>query len=113
MTTEEPRLACSLDADRLRRRLATIAGLGAEALRGATREGGVHRLSFGADPSVRRRLEEAIAAERRCCPFLELELTDRDGSLVLSIAAPAEAQPVADELAAAFRQELDSGHSRT
>ena len=43
-----------------------------------------------------------IAAEADCCSFLELSLRERGGELALSIAAPPDGQPIANELAAAF-----------
>lgn len=43
-----------------------------------------------------------MAAEADCCSFLDLALGERDGELVLTVAAPADAQPVADDLALAF-----------
>ena len=51
---------------------------------------------------MRRQLEEIVAAESECCPFLELALAEEGDELVLSIAAPENAQEIADELAEAF-----------
>ena len=65
-------------------------------------EGGVHALRFRPDPTTRRRLEEIIAAESECCAFLDLKLREDEDELVLTIAAPADGQPVAEELALAF-----------
>ena len=38
----------------------------------------------------------------RCCPFLDLELTEHGAELRLAIRAPEDAEPLARELAAAF-----------
>jgi hypothetical protein len=43
-----------------------------------------------------------VAAEERCCSFLDLEVRDEADALVLVIGGPAEAAPVAAQLAAAF-----------
>lgn len=63
---------------------------------------GTHILRFHADPRTRRRLEEIVAAEAECCAFLDLDLTERDGELVLTVAAPDGGQPVAEALALTF-----------
>jgi len=65
-------------------------------------EGDRHRLRFRADATTRRRLEEIVAAEAKCCSFLDFSLEERGGELVLWISAPEEGKPVADELGAAF-----------
>ena len=101
MTDTKP-VACSLGADDLDQRLAAIAELGADSLIGKSVEGGRHLLRFCADAAARTRLEEIVAAEAECCSFLDLSLREDAGELVLSIAAPADAQSLADELARAF-----------
>jgi len=47
-------------------------------------------------------LEEILAAEEKCCAFLDLSLADEGDELALSIAAPQDAQALADGLVAAF-----------
>ena len=101
MTDDTP-IACSLGASDLEQRLAAIAEIGAGSLISHEVEEGCHLLRFRADADTRRRLEEIVVAEARCCSFLDLSLTDRGGELVLSVAAPGDGQRVADELAAAF-----------
>jgi hypothetical protein len=100
--TEAIPIACSLGAGDLEQRLAAIAKIGADSLVGHETEGSRHLLRFRADAATRRRLEEIVAAEARCCSFLDLTLEDRDGEPVLSVEAPQDAQAVADELAATF-----------
>lgn len=101
MTDDTP-MACSLGADELERRLAAISAIGAESLISHDIEGDNHLLRFRANANVRQRLEDIIAAEAECCSFLDLSLSDRGGDLILSIAAPTNAQVLADELARAF-----------
>jgi hypothetical protein len=101
MTGELP-LACSLNGGDFERRLAAISELGRDSLLGRSAEEGRHRLRFRADEGTRRRLREVVAAEAQCCSFLALEVSEADGDLLLSIAAPAEAQEMADGLAACF-----------
>ncbi len=94
--------ACSLGAGDLRERLNEIAAVGAESLIGRSTDGDRHLLRFRSTEATRRRLEAIVAAEAECCSFLNLSLEDQDDVLVLSISAPEDGQPVADELAAAF-----------
>jgi len=100
MTDDTP-IACSLGADDLQRRLGEIAQVGASLINRDT-EDGKHTLRFRSDPTTRRRLEEIVAAEAECCSFLDLELVEHEGVLILTLAAPEDGQPVADELAVAF-----------
>jgi hypothetical protein len=101
MTTDLP-IACTLGAGDLQRRLAAMAALGADALVHAGAVDGLHVLRFRAGTAIRERLETIVAAEADCCPFLDIALTEDDGELVLTIAAPEEARPVAGDLARAF-----------
>ncbi len=101
MTDPRP-IACSLGASDLRQRLDEIAAVGAASLIDRDTEGGAHALRFRADETTRRRLEEIVAAEAECCSFLDLELNELEGELVLTLAAPQGGQAFADALAAAF-----------
>lgn len=101
MTDDKP-VACSLDAGELEGRLAAIAAVGGDSLISHQIEDDKHWMRFRADASTRRRLDEIVAAEVECCSFLDLSLAEEDGALLLSISAPEQGQPIADELAAAF-----------
>jgi len=48
------------------------------------------------------RLAAVVAAEARCCAFLDMALGETGDDLALTISAPPEAAPVLDELVAAF-----------
>jgi hypothetical protein len=100
--SEELPLACSLETTALEQRLADIAELGGVSLLGSSVERDRRVLRFRADADTARRLRDVVAAEAECCSFLELELSEEEGALVLSIAAPADAGDVAAGLAAAF-----------
>lgn len=100
--TNDTRIACSLGAGDLKQRLADIAEIGADSLISREVDGDRHLLHFRADADSRRRLEEIVAAEAKCCAFLDLSLSEQGGELILSIAAPQDAQTLADELAGAF-----------
>jgi hypothetical protein len=92
-------LACSLDASALEGRLAEIQAVGQAALIAAEPPG---TLRFRAAPGTRQRLEQIIAAEAECCPFLSLELTEHKEELRLTVSAPEGADAVAAELVQAF-----------
>jgi hypothetical protein len=100
--TEDIPIACSLDAGALEQRLAAIAEIGAGSLISRQAEDGRHLLRFRADAATRKRLEEIVAAEAKCCSFLDLSLDQKGDELRLAIAAPRDAQALADGLAGAF-----------
>lgn len=102
MTDGSLPIACSLGADDLRRRLDEIAALGAKSLISRDTDGYGHFLRFRSDPATRRHLETIIAAESKCCAFLDLDLAEAGEELALRISAPADGAPVARELALAF-----------
>jgi hypothetical protein len=101
MTNGTP-IACSLGAGELQQRLAAIAEVGASSLLSRAMDDGGHLLRFRPDPTTRRQLEDIIAAEAECCAFLDLALREEEGELVMSIAAPKDAQALADGFADAF-----------
>lgn len=109
MTDEVTPNACSLGASDLQRRLAEIAEIGADSLLEHSADRGRHLLRFRFDAATRSRLEEIVAAESKCCSFLDLSLRRQGGELVLSIGAPEAGRPVADELAAAFGGSVEPG----
>ena len=100
--TEFKPSTCSLGASDLRQRLDKIAVLGSESLIASEVRDGTHLLRFRHDRETRRRLVEIVAGEAECCLFLDLDVSERDGELILTLAAPEDGQLVADELAATF-----------
>jgi hypothetical protein len=100
--TEPKPIACSLGASDLRRRLDEIAALGRDSLTAAQTRDGSHVLHFRSDEETHHRLAAIVTAESECCPFLDFDLRERDGALILTLVAPEDGRPVADELAAAF-----------
>lgn len=98
MSTDTP-IACTLSATELRGRLAEMRAIGEEALIAASDDG---VMRFRASAAIRERLEAVVAEEARCCPFLDLDLRDHAGELVLTIRAPDEAETMPAELVGAF-----------
>jgi hypothetical protein len=93
--TELP-IACTLTPDGMTARLALIDALTADGLldRAATDTG--LRVRLRDTPEIEQRTRELVAAESRCCAFLDFALAREDGDLVLDIAGPADARPVID-----------------
>jgi MerR family transcriptional regulator, copper efflux regulator len=56
-------------------------------------EGGL-RLRFRREDQVHAALEGLVAAERECCPFLDLGIRTSDTAIELDVTGPAEAAPV-------------------
>jgi hypothetical protein len=95
-------IACTLNASDLQHRLAEIAQVGADGLSSQSVQDGRHVLRFRADDATHERLNAIVAAEADCCSSLDLALTEDGDELVLTIAAPSDARPLADDLARAF-----------
>lgn len=94
-------IACSLGADQLPARLETIRGLGCDGLLHSSVNGRTAHLSFRA--GVRARVEAVVAAEARCCAFLEMSLEAApDGAVELRIEAPPGGETAMRELVDAF-----------
>ena len=87
-------IACTLTPDGLTARLALIEALAADGLlsRAATESG--MRVRLRDRPDIERRTRELMAAESRCCAFLQFELGREEGDLVLDISGPEAARPV-------------------
>ena len=93
--TEIP-IACTLSPDGLTARLALMEALAADGLLGrATTPAGM-RVRLRDAPDIERRTRELVAAESRCCAFLNFELGRDNGELVLDISGPEDARPVID-----------------
>jgi hypothetical protein len=105
MTTESP-IACSLDADELKQRLAEISTVGGAALRDVQSMPSQAILRFAAGDETRQRLAAILAAEARCCAFMTFELRDEADAIVMTISAPEGAELVLDDLVAAFNGEV-------
>lgn len=107
MTDSNPPAACSLGAGELEQRVAAIGEVGTSSLISHVVKDDTHLLRFRANPPTRRQLEEIVAAETECCPFLALSLSEKGDELTLSIAAPADGLGVATQLAEAFSGGLE------
>ena len=97
-------IACTLGESDLRQRLNEIVALGRDALIAHEEASGIHTLRFRRDDETRHQLEQIVDGEASCCSFLDLTITERDGELILTIAASEAGEPAAEALALAFLQ---------
>jgi hypothetical protein len=91
--TDQP-IACTLTPDGMTARLALIDALTTDGLleRIPTQSG--LRVRLLDRPDVHRRTRELVAAESKCCAFLDFELRRENGNLLLDISGPEDARPV-------------------
>ena len=91
-------IACTLTPDGMATRLALIDELAADGLidRSPTESG--LRVRLRDTPQIEQRTRELIAAESRCCAFLDFSLARDRGDLVLEITGPQDARAVIDLL---------------
>jgi hypothetical protein len=95
-------IVCSLSGSDLEARYRDLKRFGSDNLIGRAADERGHTLRFTRTPESERRLALIVAAEAECCSFLSLDLTAGGDEVELRITAPADARPLADELAAAF-----------
>ena len=87
-------IACSLTATEYRKRAAEIRELLRDALMSREPIPGGERLTFTAAAGIRERVEELVAAESECCPFLTFAVRVQRGRLVLDVTQP---EPTGEE----------------
>lgn len=93
--TELP-IACTLTADGVTARMALLDALAADGLLDRTRTDAGLRVRLLDRPDIEQRTRELVAAESKCCAFLDFELWRENGYLMLDIAGPEDARPVID-----------------
>jgi hypothetical protein len=93
--TDKP-IACTLNAAEQAKRAASSNALVAKEMlaAAATRRGA----SMTFRPEAERELRELIAAESRCCSFLEFALEPEGDCLRLTVEGPEGALPIIEEL---------------
>ena len=107
MTTGIP-IACTLPPDGFAARMGLIDALAADGLidRKDTERG--VRVRLRDTPEIEQRTRELVAAESKCCAFLDFRLGREDDAIVLDIAGPDHARPMIDQF---FRAEAASTRS--
>ena len=89
-------IACTLQAGSYQERLAWIAALARDGLRGVSREDLRLELRYARD--VATRVRDMVSKEQDCCGFLSFEVTESEEDLYVTITAPERARDVADGL---------------
>ena len=89
-------IACTLTTDGMTARLALIDALAADGLIDRTTTAAGLRVRLRDTPEIERRVRELVAAESRCCAFLDFALARHEGELVLDVSGPEEARPAVD-----------------
>ena len=87
-------IACTLTADDMTARRALIDALAADGLLERTATDAGLRVRLRDTPEIEQRTRELVAAESRCCAFLDFHLGRQAGDLVLDISGPEDARPV-------------------
>jgi hypothetical protein len=105
-TAAETPIACTLDAGGFKQRLAWIAELNRDALRGHEREGLVLQLRY--DAKAADRVKEMVRREKQCCAFLRFDVRHEGNDVLLTITSPTEARIAAETL---FEQFITRGQS--
>jgi hypothetical protein len=87
-TASETPIACTLDIGGFKQRLAWIAELNRDALRGHERHGLVLHLRY--DAKFSDRVKEMVRREKQCCAFLKFHIRQEEDDVLLAITAPEE-----------------------
>ena len=87
-------IACTLTADGMAARIALIDALANDGLLDRTTTDAGLRVRLRDTPDIEQRTRELVAAESKCCAFLDFELGRESGDLVLEISGPEDARPV-------------------
>jgi hypothetical protein len=90
----DPPIGCTLTPDGMTARLALIDALAADGLLDRTSTDTGLRVRLRDTPEIEQRTRELVAAESKCCAFLDFDLGRESGDLVLDISGPADARPV-------------------
>jgi hypothetical protein len=89
-------IACTLSPDGMTARLALIDALAADGLLDRTPTETGMRVRLRDTSDIEQRTRELVAAESKCCAFLDFDLGRDDGDLMLDISGPEDARPVID-----------------
>jgi hypothetical protein len=101
-------IACTLNSNDFKARLAAIAELARNALRSHRRQDLTLHLSYAAEAA--ERVREMVRNEQACCAFLTFDLVEKPQVIDLTITAPEDARQAADVL---FGQFIGGGEARS
>jgi hypothetical protein len=96
MTADQQPIACTLTPGDLRDRLAWIAALNRDALRGHDRAALTLRLRYA--PQAVQHVRNLMRQEQACCAFLSFEIHEQPDAVTLTIRAPEPARAAIDAI---------------
>jgi hypothetical protein len=99
-------IACRLEGDDYRRRLASIGELARAALLDHRRDN--HSLSLAYGPEAAARVRRMVEEERVCCPFLAIELEETPVAVFVKITPPPLDPAMLDVLFDHFTAEISA-----
>jgi hypothetical protein len=95
-------IACTLDPAQMPQRGDEIRALGRDGLEAVERGERHVTLRFRHDPVIRERVDGIVAAESRCCAFLDFEIAREEDATVVTIVAPEGGEAAMHQLADLF-----------
>ena len=101
MAADQQPIACTLTPGDLRDRLAWIAALNRDALRGHDRADLTLRLRYA--PQAVQQVRDLMRQEQACCAFLSFEIHEQPDEVTLTIKALEPARAAIDALFEPFR----------
>jgi hypothetical protein len=104
--SEPAPIACTLEADDFKARLAWIAELNKSSLRGQRRDDLRLELVYAAN--ARDRVLQMVRGEQGCCAFLTFEVRDEPGAVRVIIGAPEAAREAAETVFETFQSKTPS-----
>jgi hypothetical protein len=93
MALPEETIACTLEGKELEERVRAWSEIASQA-RDRKFEPGRIVSVYPRDAALLMRLEQLIAAEAECCPFLKFNIEDGDDSITVELRLPEELMPV-------------------
>ena len=97
-------ISCTLDAKRLKERLAWIAALNARSLKSARRNGLTLTLDYV--PAAVDDVRKMVAGEETCCGFLTFDIIEHRDFVRVSIVAPEDARDAAEAVFEPFASHM-------
>lgn len=95
-------IACTLGPAELSQRGDEIRALGRDGLEAVERGERRVALRFRPDPAIRARVEAIVAAESRCCAFLDFKIAREEDATAVTIVAPEGGEAALHQLADVF-----------
>jgi hypothetical protein len=100
-------IACTLAPAEMPQRGEEIRALGRDGLEAVERGERHVTLRFLPGPAIRERVEGIVAAESRCCAFLDFEIAHEEDATAVTIVAPEGGEAAVHQLADLFAADAE------